>query len=99
QVLDSATATDSVAILATFAPDGPQQCSGLPTDRYGVADLAALLGDSWQLIADTREEHLTPAGALQPFTWATFRRRCNRPPPQPDKPDGQPHSSSDPSRR
>ncbi len=73
-VLTAATSSGAVAVLATFAPDGPQQCSGLPVTRYDAAELAALLGQRWQLVASEREEHVTPAGAVQPFTWATLRR-------------------------
>jgi SAM-dependent methyltransferase len=74
QALDEATASDAVAIFATFGPDGPQQCSGLPTARYSAAQLSAMLGQPWQLFTEDREEHTTPGGAIQPFTWAAFRR-------------------------
>jgi trans-aconitate methyltransferase len=67
-------AGDATAIFATFAPDGPQTCSGLPVTRYGVGDLTDLLGSSWELVADERAEHTTPSGGIQPFTWAAFRR-------------------------
>ena len=73
--LDRGTMRGSVAVLATFAPDGPQQCSGLPVARYDVEQLTALLGPTWDLLTKTREEHITPTGATQPFTWAAFRRR------------------------
>jgi hypothetical protein len=75
--LSTATGPGSVAIFGCFAPDGPQSCSGLPVARYGTADLALKLGDHWTLIASEREEHHTPAGGIQPFTWAAFRRRPN----------------------
>lgn len=72
--LTASTAAGAAAIFATFAPDGPRQCSGLPVARYSAHDLAALLGDRWTSVADDREEHVTPAGAVQPFVWAVFRR-------------------------
>lgn len=71
-VLHEATTEGSVAIFATFAVDGPRQCSGLPVARYRADDLAGLLPD-WKLIAEDREEHTTPGGRMQPFTWAAFR--------------------------
>lgn len=74
--LDSATRRGSFAVLATFAPDGPRQCSGLPVARYAAKELAALLGPTWELLTDTREEHTTPTGATQPFTWSVFRRQA-----------------------
>jgi trans-aconitate methyltransferase len=72
------TATDperAFAIFATFAPDGPSQCSGLPVTRYDAADLQAVLGVAWQMIDEDRESHTTPSSRIQPFTWALFRRR------------------------
>jgi trans-aconitate methyltransferase len=72
--LTASTAAGAAAIFATFAPDGPRQCSGLPVARYSAHDLAALLGDRWTSVVDDREEHVTPAGAVQPFVWAVFRR-------------------------
>jgi trans-aconitate methyltransferase len=74
KALDSATTTSAVAVFATFAPDGPEQCSGLPVTRYSASDLAELLSADWSPIAADREEHATPGGMVQPFTWAAFRR-------------------------
>jgi trans-aconitate methyltransferase len=76
QTLERATDPErGFAIFATFAPDGPLQCSGLSVTRYDAADLAAALGVGWQLIEEDRESHTTPSGRIQPFTWAVFRRR------------------------
>lgn len=73
-VLQAATTTGSVAVFGTFAPDGPPSCSGLPVARYSVEDLAAFVGQHWLPLPSEREEHRTPAGNIQPFTWASFRR-------------------------
>ena len=61
-------------IIATFAPDGPERCSGLPVARYSAASLAAELGNEFSLIEARRHEHQTPWGAVQPFVYARFRR-------------------------
>ena len=74
-VLEHATEPDAVAVFGCFAPDGPQYCSGLPVARYGAQDLAGELGSRWTLIAQDREEHRTPAGVTQPFTWAALVKR------------------------
>jgi hypothetical protein len=73
--LQSATRTGSAAIFGCFAPDGPTSCSGLPVTRYSAEDLAATLGENWALVAAEQEQHRTPAGGSQPFTWAAFLRR------------------------
>jgi hypothetical protein len=73
--LDTATAPDAIAVFGCFAPDGPQQCSGLPAARYSPAQLARQIGAKWLLISQDREEHITPAGTIQPFTWIALRRQ------------------------
>ena len=62
------------AIIGTFAPDGPERCSGLPIVRYDAAALAATLGHEFELIDARRHEHTTPWGAVQRFQFSTFRR-------------------------
>lgn len=61
-------------ILGAFAEDGPERCSGLPVKRWSAAALAVELGLEFRLIESLREAHRTPAGAVQPFTWARFER-------------------------
>jgi trans-aconitate methyltransferase len=67
-VLRRALAPGGRLIVATFADDGPQRCSGLPTARYSPADLAAEFSD-YRVLHTAREEHHTPSGGVQPFTW------------------------------
>ena len=74
--LNAATDTGAVAVIGCFAPDGPQQCSGLLVARYSPAQLADELGDQWRLIGQDRQEHITPAGLIQPFTWVTLRKQA-----------------------
>ena len=73
--LETATAPGAVAVFGCFALDGPQYCSGLPVARYSPAQLARQIGTNWLLISQDREEHITPAGTMQPFTWAALRRQ------------------------
>ena len=56
-------------IIGTFAEDGPETCSGLPVNRYSAVDLVAELGDGFAELETRRENHVTPRGAVQPFTW------------------------------
>lgn len=62
------------AIIATFAPDGPTQCSGLDVCRYDGASLAAELGKILVLMKTVSESHLTPWGKAQSFQYSVFRR-------------------------
>jgi ubiquinone/menaquinone biosynthesis C-methylase UbiE len=62
------------AIIGTFAPDGPERCSGLPVIRYDAEALAHAAGPSFRL-AGTREHiHVTPSGVVQPFQFSVLRR-------------------------
>ena len=65
---------DGYVIIATFADDGPLQCSGLPVMRYSPAELQAEIGPAFTLIREEREEHKTPSGALQKFIYCLFQR-------------------------
>lgn len=44
RVMDRALVAGGHAIIGTFAPDGPEKCSGLPVARYDAALLAERLG-------------------------------------------------------
>ena len=68
-------------IIAAFAPDGPERCSGLPVARYSADMLAAELGSAFRLVEAMRHEHQTPWGAVQPFVYARFQRELDAPPP------------------
>lgn len=68
------TAKGSHVIIATFALDGPEKCSGLPVQRYDAAGLARQLGDRFELTDTWLEDHVTPWGAVQSFNWCLFRR-------------------------
>ena len=63
-----------VAVMATFALDGPAMCSGLPVARYDAEALAVRCGSRFRLTASERYIHTTPAGVSQSFTYAVFRR-------------------------
>lgn len=62
------------AILATFASDGPERCSGLPVVRYEPDELAVVLGSDFRRIESIREAHITPAGNVQSFQYSRFER-------------------------
>ena len=69
RVLAGALAPGGQALIATFAPDGPERCSGLPVRRYDEQAILAALGAGFELLETRPETHLTPAGAEQRFRW------------------------------
>lgn len=58
------------AMIATFAPDGPETCSGLPVCRYTADELAGAV--DLRLVREERRIHTTPWGSTQPFTIAVL---------------------------
>ncbi|MGJ3263801.1 MAG: SAM-dependent methyltransferase, partial [Salinarimonas sp.] len=62
------------ALIATFAADGPERCSGLPVRRTDPDDLAATLGAGYALVDARRIVHRTPWGSEQRFQASLFRR-------------------------
>lgn len=55
-------------IIATFAEDGPERCSGLPVMRYSATQLAREFAADFTLQHAEKEAHHTPGGAVQSFT-------------------------------
>ena len=72
-VMRQAVGAGGALIMATFAADGPEHCSGLPVARYDSPALEQLL-DGFTLVESSGEEHITPGGAVQPFTWIAAMR-------------------------
>lgn len=63
-------------IIGTFAPDGPERCSGLPVQRHDADSIGSVLGDQFELVDSRRHDHLTPAGNTQRFQFSSFRRKA-----------------------
>jgi trans-aconitate methyltransferase len=74
RALLAGVAPGGLIVMATFAPDGPERCSGLPVQRYGPDSLSRELGPACELVDAWREDHITPAGSAQAFNWCVFRR-------------------------
>lgn len=63
------------AIIATFALDGPEKCSGLPVIRYDPQSLGQTLGTAFEAVDARRHVHATPWKSDQSFQFSIFRRR------------------------
>jgi ubiquinone/menaquinone biosynthesis C-methylase UbiE len=61
-------------IVATFAEDGPEKCSGLPVMRYQPESLHAEFGDAFLLVEHEKEAHHTPSGTVQQFVYCYCRK-------------------------
>jgi trans-aconitate methyltransferase len=74
QHLRSTLKPTGTVIVATFAPDGPEMCSGLPVVRYSAETLSKELGDEFDLVETVPHHHLTPWGTAQSFQYCRFVR-------------------------
>ena len=72
-VLKDALEPGGHAIIATFGPEGPERCSGLPVQRYSADSLARALGPGFELVESFLDLHRTPSGASQQFLFCRFR--------------------------
>ena len=77
-----AVAADSISVggyllMATFAPDGPEKCSGLPVFRHSKESLVEIFSDYFVLETASERMHITPSGGQQNFTVCRFRRIDN----------------------
>lgn len=74
RALRNALRPGGLAVIATFALDGPEKCSGLPVQRYSPATLAELLKDGFSALDSRTETHRTPWGSEQRFQYSRFTR-------------------------
>jgi SAM-dependent methyltransferase len=61
------------AIVGTFGPEGPTQCSGLPVARYSSDELHDEFGSPFRLVDQTTSVHTTPWGSTQQFVYCYCR--------------------------
>lgn len=64
-----------LVIVATFAEDGPTQCSGLPVMRYDANELYAEFGEPFLLLRHEKESHHTPGGNEQKFVYCLCKKK------------------------
>lgn len=78
RALSGALRAGGIAIVATFADDGPEMCSGLPVVRYAPEALAQeldrLLPGQFDMVEARRHLHVTPKGSRQSFQYSVFRK-------------------------
>ena len=78
RALSAALQPGAIAIIATFADDGPEMCSGLPVVRYAPESLAQeldrLLPGRFETVDARRHMHITPKGNRQSFQYSVFRK-------------------------
>lgn len=61
-------------VLGTFSENGPTKCSGLEIRQYSEASMVARFAASFEKLRCLTEDHQTPFGTTQNFTFCSFRR-------------------------
>lgn len=61
-------------LIATFGPDGPERCSGLPVTRYDAPGIHGVFGGGFEKVGQAEEVHDTPWGSQQAFVYCFCRR-------------------------
>jgi SAM-dependent methyltransferase len=60
-------------VVATFGPEGPEKCSGLPVVRYDAEAIHDQFGERFQKAGSDLELHHTPWGIEQEFVYCYCR--------------------------
>jgi trans-aconitate methyltransferase len=72
--LSDSLAIGGHAVIATFALDGPEKCSGLDVQRYSPDTLSETLGDGFAPVSHRFHLHHTPSGRPQSFQYSLFQK-------------------------
>ena len=62
-------------IISSFSTKGPMVCSGLDTNQYSEESMKKLFSVGFEHVKSFEEEHVTPRGISQIFTYSVFRKR------------------------
>jgi trans-aconitate methyltransferase len=73
EALREAVKPGGQVIIATFAMTGPERCSGQYVMRYDHETMQEELGTGYELLETKPEQHETPSGSVQDFTYCRFR--------------------------
>jgi ubiquinone/menaquinone biosynthesis C-methylase UbiE len=60
-------------IISSFSIKGPIMCSGLDTRQYSEESMKKLFSNGFEHVTGFEEEHITPHGTNQIFTYNIFR--------------------------
>lgn len=63
------------AAIGTFAPDGPDRCSGLEVCRHDAQSILTEIGPAFEIVHERRHVHVSPKGIEQKYAWSLFRKR------------------------
>ena len=71
----TAKAVKGYLTIGTFSKNGPEKCSGLPIKQYDESALEIELSTDFDKIRCINEDHTTPFGTHQNFTFCSFKKQ------------------------
>ena len=74
-VLEKVLRPGGHVIIAAFARDGADKCSGLDVLRHDETSLSDLLGDAFELKESLRYQYQMLSGAIRPYIYVRLKRR------------------------
>jgi trans-aconitate methyltransferase len=73
----TAKAVKGFLTIGTFSEKGPEKCSGLTIKKYDETALSTELSTHFDKIRCINEDHTTPFGTQQNFTFCSFKKHLN----------------------
>jgi len=74
-ILDKLVRSNGFVIIATFALDGSERCSGLEVKRYGKDEIQRLLGENYILLKSFDYNYTMPSGDLRKYCYTLFQKK------------------------
>lgn len=72
--LTSAVKKGGYVVMGTFSEKGPEKCSGIVIKQYSLHEMSQLLQENFETLQCDNVDHITPTGAIQNFTFCSFRK-------------------------
>jgi EEF1A lysine methyltransferase 2 len=73
-VLQKVLKPGGFVIMAAFAMNGAEKCSGLPVQRYNAESLGEFFGEGFRLFDRFDVAYRMPCGDLRPYVYARFQK-------------------------
>jgi len=73
-LIRTVVSTKGYVLIATFALDGAEKCSGLPLRRYNAEMLQTELGSDFNLIESFNFTFINPSGGERPYIYTLFQK-------------------------
>lgn len=74
KTLEKSVKKGGYVVMGTFSEKGPEKCSGINIKQYSLHDLSELLNGKFETLECKNVDHITPSGAVQNFSFCSFKK-------------------------